>query len=378
MNPQDMLPFTRPEIDEDTIAGVVEVLRSGWITTGPWCARFEQALSDYFGGRPVLAYSSGTVTMEIALRLLGVGPGDEVITTPLSWVATSNVILAVGATPVFVDIDPATRNIDANRIEAAITARTRAILPVHLAGLPADLEAIYAIAARDGLRVIEDAAQAIGSLWKHQRIGSFGDFASFSFHPNKNITSIEGGCLVLPADADVDLARRLRLQGVQRSGLDGMDVDVVGGKSNLTDVAARVGWGQLQHIERFNARRRDLAQRYFAAFDALGVEARGVQLPPRDFIQSNWHMFQIVPPPQVQRAALMQALKDRGITTGVHYPPIHLFSLYRKRGFQPGDFPHAETVGASILTLPLFPGMQDSDVTRVTDALDAVLRQFGL
>ncbi|MDE1978980.1 MAG: DegT/DnrJ/EryC1/StrS aminotransferase family protein [Betaproteobacteria bacterium] len=378
MNPQDMLPFTRPEIDEDTIAGVVEVLRSGWITTGPWCARFEQALSDYFGGRPVLAYTSGTVTMEIALRLLGVGPGDEVITTPLSWVATSNVVLAVGATPVFVDIDPATRNIDANRIEAAITARTRAILPVHLAGLPADLDAIYAIAARHGLRVIEDAAQAIGSLWKHQRIGSFGDFASFSFHPNKNITSIEGGCLVLPADADVDLARRLRLQGVQRSGLDGMDVDVVGGKSNLTDVAARVGWGQLQHVERFNARRRDLAQRYFAAFDALGVEARGVQLPPRDFIQSNWHMFQIVPPPQVQRAALMQALKDRGITTGVHYPPIHLFSLYRKRGFQPGDFPHAETVGASILTLPLFPGMQDSDVTRVTDALDAVLRQFGL
>ncbi|CAZ88811.1 uridine 5'-(beta-1-threo-pentapyranosyl-4-ulose diphosphate) aminotransferase, PLP-dependent [Thiomonas arsenitoxydans] len=378
MNPQDILPFTRPDIDEDTIAGVVEVLRSGWITTGPWCARFEQALSDYFGGRPVLAYSSGTVTMEIALRLLGVGPGDEVITTPLSWVATSNVILAVGATPVFVDIDPATRNIDANRIEAAITARTRAILPVHLAGLPADLDAIYAIAARHGLRVIEDAAQAIGSLWKHQRIGRFGDFASFSFHPNKNITSIEGGCLVLPADADVDLARRLRLQGVQRSGLDGMDVDVVGGKSNLTDVAARVGWGQLQHIERFNARRRDLAQRYFAAFDALGVEARGVQLPPRDFIQSNWHMFQIVPPPQVQRAALMQALKDRGITTGVHYPPIHLFSLYRKRGFQPGGFPHAETVGASILTLPLFPGMQDSDVTRVTDALDAVLRQFGL
>ena len=378
MNPQDILPFTRPDIDEDTIAGVVEVLRSGWITTGPWCARFEQALSEYFGGRPVLAYSSGTVTMEIALKLLGVGPGDEVITTPLSWVATSNVILAVGATPVFVDIDPTTRNIDANRIEAAITARTRAILPVHLAGLPADLDAIYDIAARHGLRVIEDAAQAIGSLWKHQRIGSFGDFASFSFHPNKNITSIEGGCLVLPADADVDLARRLRLQGVQRSGFDGMDVDVVGGKSNLTDVAARVGWGQLQHIERFNARRRDLAQRYFAAFDTLGVEARGVQLPPRDFIQSNWHMFQIVPPPQVQRAALMQALKDRGITTGVHYPPIHLFSLYRKRGFQPGDFPHAETVGTSILTLPLFPGMQDSDVTRVTDAFDAVLRQFGL
>jgi len=378
MTSQDILPFTRPDIDEDTIAGVVEVLRSGWITTGPWCARFEQALSDYFGGRPVLAYASGTVTMEVALRLLGIGPGDEVITTPLSWVATSNVILSVGATPVFVDIDPATRNIDCACIEAAITPRTRAILPVHLAGLPADLDCIYALASRHKLRVIEDAAQAIGSTWRGKRIGSFGDFASFSFHPNKNITSIEGGCLVLPPDADVDLARRLRLQGVQRSGLDGMDVDVVGGKSNLTDVAARVGWGQLQRLEEFNARRRTLAQQYFSALDGVKLEARGVQLPPRDFTQSNWHMFQIVPPPQVQRAALMQTLKERGITTGVHYPPIHLFSLYRARGFAPGDFPHAEVVGASILTLPLFPGMQDSDVTRVTDALDAVLRQFGL
>ncbi len=378
MTSQDILPFTRPDIDEDTIAGVVEVLRSGWITTGPWCARFEQALSAYFGGRTVLAYASGTVTMDVALRLLGIGPGDEVITTPLSWVATSNVVLAVGATPVFVDIDPATRNIDAARIEAAITPRTRAILPVHLAGLPADLDAIDALAARHKLRVIEDAAQAIGSTWHGKRVGSFGDFASFSFHPNKNITSIEGGCLVLPPDADVDLARRLRLQGVQRSGLDGMDVDVVGGKSNLTDVAARVGWGQLQRLEEFNARRRELAQHYFAAFDAIDLEARGVQLPPRDLTQSNWHMFQIVPPPQVRRAALMQALKDRGITTGVHYPPIHLFSLYRARGFQPGDFPHAEAVGAAILTLPLFPGMQNCDVTRVTAALDAVLRQFGL
>jgi dTDP-4-amino-4,6-dideoxygalactose transaminase len=378
MTSQDILPFTRPDIDDDTIAGVVEVLRSGWITTGPWCARFEQALSDYFGGRTVLAFASGTVTMEVALKLLGIGPGDEVITTPLSWVATSNVILTVGATPVFVDIDPATRNIDAGRIEAAITPRTRAILPVHLAGLPADLDAIDAIAQRHGLRVIEDAAQAIGSSWRGKRIGSFGDFASFSFHPNKNITSIEGGCLVLPPDADADLARRLRLQGVRRSGLDGMEVDVVGGKSNLTDVAARVGWGQLQRLDEFNARRRDLARQYFAAFDAIGLQARGVQLPPRDFTQSNWHMFQIVLPPHLRRADVMQAMKDRGIVTGVHYPPIHLFRLYRARGFAPGDFPHAETVGASILTLPLFPAMRDSDVARVTDTLDAVLRQFGL
>ncbi len=374
----DFLPFTRPSIDEQTIAGVVEVLRSGWITTGPWNARFEQALSEYFGGRTVRAFSSGTVTMEIALRMMGVGPGDEVITTPLSWVATANVILAVGARPVFVDIDPRTRNLDAARVEAAVGERTRVLLPVHLAGLPCDLDALYALAQRHGLRVLEDAAQAIGSRWRGRRVGAFGDYASFSFHPNKNATSIEGGCLVLPPDADPALAERYRLQGVRRFGVDGMDVDLVGGKANLTDVAARVGWGQLQQVDAFNARRRELALAYFAHFDALGLEARGVLLPPRDETDSNWHMFQVVLPPQVPRADVMQALKQRGIGSGVHYPPIHLFSLYRKLGFAPGDFPHAERVGSGILTLPLFPDMRDADVPRVAQALSAVLRESGV
>ncbi len=374
----EFLPFTRPTIDEATIAGVVEVLRSGWITTGPWNTRFEQALTEYFGGRTVRAFNSGTVTMEIALRMLGVGEGDEVITTPLSWVATANVVLAVGARPVFVDIDPATRNLDAARVEAAITPRTRVLLPVHLAGLPCDLDALYEIAARRGLRVLEDAAQAIGSTWRGRRVGSFGDFASFSFHPNKNATSIEGGCLVLPDDADPGLAERYRLQGVRRFGVDGMDVDLVGGKANLTDVAARVGWGQLQRVEEFNTRRRELAAAYFEAFDALRLDERGVQLPPRSPQDSNWHMFQVVLPAQAPRAQVMERLKARGIGSGVHYPPIHLFSLYRKRGFAPGDFPHAERVGAAILTLPLFPGMRDGDVDRVAQALDAVLREFGV
>ena len=374
----EFLPFTRPTIDEATIAGVVEVLRSGWITTGPWNTRFEQALTEYFGGRTVRAFNSGTVTMEIALRMLGVGEGDEVITTPLSWVATANVVLAVGARPVFVDIDPATRNLDAARVEAAITPRTRVLLPVHLAGLPCDLDALYEIAARRGLRVLEDAAQAIGSTWRGRRVGSFGDFASFSFHPNKNATSIEGGCLVLPDDADPGLAERYRLQGVRRFGVDGMDVDLVGGKANLTDVAARVGWGQLQRVEEFNTRRRELARAYFEAFDALRLGERGVQLPPRSPQDSNWHMFQVVLPAQAPRAQVMERLKARGIGSGVHYPPIHLFSLYRKRGFAPGDFPHAERVGAAILTLPLFPGMRDGDVDRVAQALDAVLREFGV
>ncbi len=374
----DFLPFTRPDLDEATIAGVIEVLRSGWLTTGPWNTKFEQMLSEFFGGRMVRAFNSGTVTMEVALRMLGVGPGDEVITTPLSWVATANVVLAVGARPVFVDIDPVTRNLDTSRIEAAITSRTKVILPVHLAGLPCDLDAIGALAARYKLRILEDAAQAIGSTWQGRRVGSFGDFASFSFHPNKNATSLEGGCLVLPTYADPQLAVRLRLQGVRRTGLDGMDVDVVGGKANLTDVAARVGWGQMQRLGSFNRRRTELAKAYFAVLDAMKLAERGAQLPVRDFTNSNWHMFQIVLPSTAPRAAVMQALKDRGIGTGVHYPPIHLFTLYRKLGFKPGDFPHAERVGAGILTLPLFPAMRDADIGRVCGALNAVLREFGV
>src|SRR3954468_23225725 len=195
--PAPFLPLTRPTIDEETISGVTEVLRSGWLTSGPKVKELEAKLSDYCGGRPVRVFNSGTCTMEIALRIAGVGPGHEVITTPLSWVATSNVILEVGAKPVFVEIDPVTRNIDLNRVEAAITPATRAIIPVDLAGLPVDRDHLYAIANKHKLRVVEDAAQAYGSKWREKRIGSFGDFVSFSFHPNKNITTIEGGALVL-------------------------------------------------------------------------------------------------------------------------------------------------------------------------------------
>ena len=376
MDMAPFLPLTRPDIDEMTIRGVADVLRSGWITTGPMAKEFEATLSGFFGGRTVRAYNSGTVTMEVALRMLGIGEGHEVITTPLSWVATANVVLTVGARPVFVDIDPFTRNLDAARIEAAVTPRTRAILPVHLAGLPCDLDAVYSIAQRHEVRVIEDAAQAIGSTWRGRRIGSFGDYASFSFHPNKNATSIEGGCLVLPDDADVVLAEKLRLQGVVRSGLDGMEVDVVGGKANLTDVAARVGLGQMERLAEFNARRRMLAQRYFELFDQSGAAARGIELPVRDFTDCNWHMFQIVLPPQVTRAAFMQALKDRGIGTGVHYPAIHLFALYRRLGWKEGDFPHAERVCRSIVSLPLFPAMTHADVERVVSAVESLSRSW--
>lgn len=367
--------MTRPTIDDATIAGVVEVLRSGWITSGPKVKEFETKLSQYCGGRPVRAFNSGTCTMEVALRIAGIGVGDEVVTTPLSWVATSNVILEVGATPVFVDIDPATRNINLQSIEAAITAKTKAIIPVDLAGLPMDRDQLYAIASKHRLRVIEDAAQAFGSSWQGKPIGSFGDFVSFSFHPNKNITTIEGGCLVLNNEAEAKLAEQYRLQGVVRSGYDGMEVEVAGGKFNLTDVAARVGLGQLPHLEAFTEQRRELAQHYFELLHAAPDLKLG--LPLADFTNSNWHMFQVVLPEaqlNVKRATIMAELDAAGIGTGVHYPPIHLFALYQRLGFTEGQFPQAEYIGRNILTLPLFPGMTQADVARVVTALSHSIR----
>jgi len=375
--PPAFLPFTRPTIDEETIAGVAEVLRSGWITSGPQVKAFEAKLSEYVGGRPVRVFNSGTCTMEIALRIAGVGPGHEVITTPLTWVATSNVALEVGARPVFVDIDPVTRNIDLNRIEAAITPATRAIIPVDLSGLPVDRDRLYAIAHRHQLRVVEDAAQAFGSTWKGKRIGAFGDFVSFSFHANKNITAIEGGCLVLNDEREAKLAEQYRLQGVVRSGYDGMEVELVGGKYNLTDVAARVGLGQLPHLATFNARRRELARAYFELFAASSAPALGLRLPVADFEHSNWHMFQVILPEErltLKRADVMAKMSAAGIGTGVHYPAIHLFALYRRLGWKEGDYPHAEYAGRNILTLPLFPAMTRTDVVRVVDTLAAILQ----
>jgi dTDP-4-amino-4,6-dideoxygalactose transaminase len=360
------LPFTRPSIDEETIAAVGAVLRSGWISSGPQVQAFEAALSELFGGRTVRAFNSGTITLEIALQLAGVAAGDEVITTPMSWAATANVVLHLGARPVFVDIDPLTRNIDLALIEAAITPKTKAIIPVDLAGLPVDRDLLYAIAGRHRLRVIEDAAQSLGSNWQGRAIGSEGDFVSFSFHANKNLTTGEGGALVLPADIDPALCERLRLQGVKRLEGGEMDVDVAGHKGNLTDIAAAIGLGQLKHLAAFTERRRTLARRYMERLEAALGLALG--LPVADFTQSNWHMFQILLPLEQMnstRAEFMARLRERNIGAGVHYPALHLFSLYRALGYREGDFPQAEHVGRCTVTLPLFPAMSDADVDAV-------------
>ena len=365
----DFLPFTRPSIDEETIADVANVLRSGWITSGPKVQAFEAALSAHCGGRTVRAFNSGTATLEVALRLAGVGAGATVITTPLTWVATANVILEVGATPVLVDVDPLTRNIDLDQLETAITPATKAIIPVDLAGLPVDRERLYAITSKHGVRVVEDAAQSFGASWNGKTIGSTGDFVSFSFHANKNLTTSEGGALVLPDNVDASLCERLRLQGVKRFADGTMDVDVLGGKFNMTDIAATIGLGQLKHLDEFTARRRALARLYFEHLSSVS----GLTLPPADFTNSNWHMFQPLLPSGMDRGRFVAAMKERSIGIGVHYPALHLFSLYRKLGFKPGDFPHAERIGASTITLPLFPSMHDEDIDRVCDALTTTL-----
>ena len=328
MSQLPFLPFSKPVIDEATISAVGDVLRSGWITSGPRVQAFEAQLSEFFGGRPVRTFNSGTCTMEIALRIAGIGAGDEVITTPISWVATANVILEVGATPVFADIDPITRNIDLDRLEAAITPRTRAIIPVYLAGLPLDMQRLYGIARKHGLRVVEDAAQALGSSWNGQRIGATGDLVSFSFQANKNVTCSEGGCLVLSNADEVRLAEKYRLQGVTRSGFDGLDVDVLGGKFNMTDVAAAIGLGQFAHIEAITAHRRELAKHYFASFGSDFEAKYGAQLPPADFTNSNWHLFQLVLPERKDgkpaRATFMEQMQELGVGIGYHLSLIHI------------------------------------------------------
>jgi dTDP-4-amino-4,6-dideoxygalactose transaminase len=370
----EFLPFSKPSIDEATIASVAETLRSGWITSGPKVLEFEKQLSEYFGGRPVRTFNSGTCTMEIALRIAGIGAGDEVITTPISWVATANVILEVGATPVFADIDPVTRNIDLDKVEAAITSRTRAIIPVYLAGKPVDMDRLYAIAAKHKLRVIEDAAQAIGSTWKDKPIGSFGDFVSFSFQANKNITTAEGGCLVLNNADEALLAEKYRLQGVTRSGWDGIEVDVLGGKFNMTDIAAAIGLGQFAQLAAITVQRRKLAKHYFTTLGKDFEKQTGAQLPPEEFTNTNWHLFQIVLPERITRADFMAQMKEQhNIGVGFHYAPIHLFKLYRARGFKEGMFPVAERVGKQIVSLPMFYAMNEADVERVCAAMREVL-----
>jgi dTDP-4-amino-4,6-dideoxygalactose transaminase len=370
------LPFTRPTLDEETMSGVAEVLRSGWITTGPQVKKFEAALSDYLTGRPVRVLNSATAALEVALQLCGIGPGDEVITPSQTFFAGPNMIAKVGAMPIFVDVELVSRNLDFDLVERAITPRTKAIMPTHFAGLPVDMERLYATAKQHGLRVIEDAALAIGSSWRGRRIGSFGDLTVFSFHPNKNMTSIEGGALVLNDEAEACEVEVLRFHGITRLPDGTRDVAFPGGKFNLPDVNARIGLGQLARLEEFNARRRELVTDYFHLFPT--------DLPcllphpgyPGDEAGHSWNMFAPLLPLERMRMDRQQfrtALEARGIGTGISYEAAHLTTLFRRRGHHEGEFPNTERIARETVTLPLFPAMTRADVERVCAAVGEVL-----
>lgn len=375
MSVAPFLPFARPSIDEPTIAGVADVLRSGWITTGPWVRTFEQKVSALCGGRPVRAVTSATAAVEIALQLCGIGPGDEVITSAQSFFTVSNMIEKVGATPVFVDCELVTRNIDLAAVERAIGPRTRAVVPTHWPGSATDMEALLALARSRGLRVIEDAALTFGTRFGGRFGGSFGDITTFSFHPNKNLTTIEGGALVVNDMAEAARVDVLRFHGIERLADGTRDVGFPGGKFNLPDVNARIGVGQLERLDAMLARRRALVERYFERWSTDPA----CVLPPRPAARDDgctWNMYCVLLPLDrlsITRAQFRDAMQQEGIGTGISYEALHLTTLGRRHGGREGLFPNAERIARETVTLPLYADMLDADVDRVCEAATRVL-----
>jgi len=381
---EEFLPFSRPSISRAAIDEVVACLESGWITTGPRVAQFTDKLKEYLQAKHVLPLASATAGLHLTLLAMNLIPGDEVITTPLTFAATLNTIVLAGARPVLVDIDPQTLNMDLNRLEEAITNRTRVILPVHFAGLPVDLDALYQIAENHNLRVVEDAAHAIGTEYKGKRIGSFGDTQVFSFHPNKNMTTGEGGCVTTNDD---EIARRvslLRFHGIDReawnrfgkSGTQDYEIVVPGFKYNMMDIQAAIGIHQLQELEGFIERRTELAERYLEAL----VDWPQWTLPgsPPFSYRHAWHLFTPLineDAAGMTRNEFMQKMKEKNIGTGLHYRAAHLYPYYREHfGFNEGDFPYAESAGDRIVSLPLFPDMTDAEHDRVLDVMYSIFQ----
>jgi len=300
---------------------------------------------------------------------------DEVITSAMTFFSVGNMIEKAGARTVFVDCGLADRNMNLDAVERAITARTRAIVPTHFSGLPCDMDRLYAIAGKHKLRVIEDAALAIGSSWKGRKIGAFGDIALFSFHPNKNITSIEGGAALFADEAEAKRAEVLRFHGITRLADGTRDVDYPGGKFNMSDISARLGLQQLPLLDGWCAKRRELVDHYFSLLEPH-AEALGLSLPAKahagEYEGHSWNMFCVLLPLdrlRLSRKQFMAEMAARQIGTGVSYEAMHLSTLYRGKGHREGEFPNAERIARETLTLPLFPSMSPADVERVTAAL---------
>ncbi|MBS0185901.1 MAG: DegT/DnrJ/EryC1/StrS family aminotransferase [Proteobacteria bacterium] len=380
------LPFSKPTFNEDEIQEVIQCLKSGWITTGPRVQKFEEDLKNYLNCPYVLSLASGTAGLYIALKALNLQEEDEVITTAFTFVATLNTIVMAGGKPILVDIDPKTYNIDISKIEEAITSKTRVILPVHFAGLSVDLDPLYDLAKKYNLVVIEDAAQAIGTCYKNKRIGAFGDMQVFSFHPNKNITTIEGGALSLHHDRFLKKLSTARFHGIDRDiwdrftkkGSQHYDVVEPALKFNMSDVQAGIGIHQLKKLENFIDQRAKLATRYLEKLNAWPE----LILPPhlQNFEHKHsWHLF--APCLNIEyvgfsRDDLIQKMKDLGIGIGLHYDAPHLFTYYQKNfGYKVGDFPNSEWVSERIFSLPLFPLMSEEDQDRVIESLSIIFNK---
>jgi dTDP-4-amino-4,6-dideoxygalactose transaminase len=382
---EQFLPFSRPSISREAIDEVVACLESGWITTGPRVKKFEDDLRSYVSAPHALALSSATAGLHLVLAALELRAGDEVITTPMTFAATLNTIVLAGGKPVLVDVEPGTYNMDVTKIEKAVTKHTRAIMPVHFAGLPVDLDPLYDVAKKYNLRVIEDAAHAIGTEYKGKRIGSFGDIQVFSFHPNKNMTTGEGGCVVTRDDKMAETVALLRFHGMDREawnrfgkkGSQHYEIIAPGYKYNMMDIQAALGLHQLKQLDGFIKRRTELAVRY----RKLLSDWPQWSLPRAPFYSHlhAWHLYTPLINPDaagMDRDAFMQGMKDRNIGTGLHYQAVHLYPYYREQfGFKRDDFPNAETISDRIVSLPLFPAMTDADQDRVIAAMDDLFRR---
>jgi len=380
----EFLPFSPPTIGEEEIQEVVDTLRSRWISTGPKAKRFESEFATYLQAPGALALNSCTAALHTALQALGLGPGDEVITTPLTFAASVNVIEHVGARPVLVDVEPDTLNIDPRAVAAAITSRTRALLPVHFAGHPADLDPLRALAGAHGCAIVEDAAHALPACYKGRPIGSAGNPVAFSFYATKNLTTGEGG--MLTADPEfLARARVISLHGMSRDAYKRYDeggswfyeVLLPGFKYNMPDIQAALGLWQLRKLAQFQQRRRDIVTEYDRAFGAEPA----LELPvTRPDVEHAWHLYVLrlrTDALTIGRDRFIQELTERNIGTSVHFIPIHIHPYYRdKYGFTPGSFPVAYRNYQRMLSLPLNPGMSERDVSDVIEAVLDVVRAY--
>ncbi|HEY5317037.1 MAG TPA: DegT/DnrJ/EryC1/StrS aminotransferase family protein [Solirubrobacteraceae bacterium] len=381
----EFLVFGSPMIGEEEIAEVVACLRSGWVGTGPKVQRFEAMLADYVGVAEVRCLSSCTAALMLALRVLGVGPGDEVLVPTMTFVASANAVEHVGATPVLIDAEPGTGQIDLEAAEAAIGPATRAIMPVHLAGRPIDMDRLNALRDRHGLAVIEDAAHAIGAEWRGRRIGAHGNLAAFSFYVTKNITTVEGGALATEDPEIAARVERLALHGLSLGawarfsdqGFRHYEVVEPGFKYNMTDIQAALGLHQLPRLDAWIDRRTELWERYDALLADLPLET---PLPEETGTRHARHLYQVLLRPEagLTRDELLDALSAHGIGTGVHYRGVHLHPYYRDRYHLALErFPVATAISERTLSLPLSPKVTDSDQDDVVSALRELLTVRG-